>query len=105
MKALLAKAATKTTKVKFMDTETVEVRKLTVSQVKDFQAKLEANKGKEDVDTGLSLQRDLIRLAVIGADELTDEEMDQFPLDDITKLFDSILRLAGVKGEAAAGNA
>ena len=103
MKNLLDKA-TKTEKVKFMGTETVEVRKLTVAQVRDFQKQMGTVEGEEPSDEkGLELQRYVIRAAVVGADELTDEEMDSFPLDDLSRLVNDILRLAGVRSDE--GNA
>lgn len=105
MKNLLAKAASKTTVVKFMDTEEVEVRKLTVAQVMEFQKKLDILKDKDsDPETGLTVQRDLIRMTVVGAEALSDDELNQFPLDDINKLFQSILVIAGVS-KGAEGNA
>jgi hypothetical protein len=93
MKHLLNKG-NRTAKVSFLG-ETVEVNKLTVAQVESFQAKLKAAK-EED---GLSIQREIIRLGVVGADELSDAELDSFPLDDIAKLATEVLRLAGVKTE------
>jgi hypothetical protein len=89
----------KTVKVPFMETETVEVKKLTVAQVKLFQSKLVESKDKEDEESGLRIQREVIRMAVVGAEELTDEELDAFPLDDLSKLVQKILELAGVKSQ------
>lgn len=89
----------KTVKVPFMETETVEVKKLTVAQVKNFQAKLTESKDKEDEESGLRIQREVIRMAVVGADELTDDELDAFPLDDLSKLVQKILELAGVRAQ------
>lgn len=102
MKNLL-KLKPKTVIVPFMDTETVEVRKLTVAQVKSFQSYLDKTKESEDSDAGIAVQRDVIRMAVVGAEELTDDELDSFPLDDLSKLVTSILELAGVRA-AAEGN-
>jgi hypothetical protein len=100
MKHLVGKAQ-KTTKVPFAG-ETVEVKKLTVSQVKEFQTQLEAIKKEESADAGLSVQRTIIKMAVIGAEDLTDEELDSFPLDDIVSLAQKVLELAGVR--TAEGN-
>jgi hypothetical protein len=87
----------KTVKVPFMDTETVEVKKLTVAQVKEFQAQLEVVKEKESADSGLNIQRTIIKMGVVGAEDLTDEELDSFPLDEIVNLAQKILELAGVR--------
>jgi hypothetical protein len=105
MKHLLSKKP-KTVAVPFMETETVEVRKLSTAQVLEFQSKLKAaNEASEaDAGAGIAIQRDLIRMAVVGAEELTDAEMDSFPLDDISKLSTTVLELAGIKAPAE-GNA
>jgi hypothetical protein len=96
MKHLVGKAQ-KTVKVPFMDGETVEVKKLTVAQVKEFQEVLGKIKEEESTEGGLEIQRKVIRMAVVGAEELTDEELDSFPLDEVIKLSQKILELAGVR--------
>jgi len=101
MKNLVGKV--KAEKVPFMG-DHVEVTKLTVAQVRDFQKELNASKATEDEDTGLKIQRTIIRMAVVGAADLTDDELDSFPLVELSKLSQKILELAGVTG-AAEGNA
>jgi hypothetical protein len=96
MKHLVGKAQ-KTVKVPFMDGESVEVKKLTVAQVKDFQSQLDSIKEKESTDSGLQIQRSVIRMGVVGADGLTDEELDSFPLDEVVSLAQKVLELAGVR--------
>lgn len=96
MKNLLGKV--KSISVPFMDDETVEVTRLTVAQVRDFQKELEAAKADESEDSGLRIQRAIVRMAVVGARELTDEELDSFPLVELSKLTQKILELAGVTG-------
>jgi hypothetical protein len=102
MKKLLGKV--KTITVPFMGDETVEVAQLTVAQVRDFQKDLEAAKADEGEDSGLKIQRAILRMAVVGAKDLTDEELDSFPLVELTKLTQKILELAGVSS-GAEGNA
>jgi len=101
MKHLVGKAQ-KTVKVPFMENESVEVKKLTVAQVKEFQETLETIKNEESTEGGLEIQRKVIRMAVVGAEELTNEELDSFPLDEVIKLSQKILELAGVR--ASEGN-
>jgi len=101
MKHLVGKAQ-KAVKVPFMDGETVEVKKLTVSQVRSFQSQLEGLKEKDSAESGLGIQRTIIKMAVVGAEDLTDEELDSFPLEAIVNLSQKILELAGVR--AAEGN-
>jgi hypothetical protein len=100
MKHLVGKTQ-KAVKVPFAG-ETVEVKKLTVAQVKEFQTQLESTKKEESADAGLNIQRTIIKMAVVGAEDLTNEELDSFPLDDIVKLAQKILELAGVR--SAEGN-
>jgi len=102
MKHLLGKA--KSTKVPFLGSE-VEVNKLTVAQVKQFQAELNAVKDVVDEDSGLKIQRTIVRMGVVGAADLTDEELDSFPLVELTALTQKILELAGVAGASTEGNA
>jgi hypothetical protein len=96
MKHLVGKAQ-KTVKVPFMENETVEVKKLTVAQVKEFQETLETIKNDESAESGLQIQRKIIRMGVVGAEDLTNDELDSFPLDEVVKLSQKILELAGVK--------
>jgi len=97
MKHLVGKAQ-KTVKVPFMDNESVEVKKLTVSQVKEFQKKLEEIKGQDSTESGLDIQRSVIRMGVVGAEDLTDDDLDSFPLEAVVNLAQKVLELAGVRG-------
>jgi hypothetical protein len=100
MKHLVGKVITK--KVPFMGDE-VEVRKMSVSEVMKIQELVKkANKSKSE-DAQLGLLRDVIRLAVIGADEITDEDFNTFPIGELSDLSNEILAFSGL-GEAAAGN-
>jgi hypothetical protein len=96
MKHLVGKTQ-KAVKVPFMDGETVEVKKLTVAQVREFQSQLEAIKEQESADSGLAIQRTIIKMGVVGAEDLSDEELDSFPLEEIVNLAQKILELAGVR--------
>ena len=102
MKNLIGKV--KTVKVKFLETETVEVRKLSVAQVREFQAQLTAVKESTDEDSGIAIQRSIIRMAVVGAADMTDDELDAFPIADLAALVQTILELAGLATKAVEGN-
>jgi hypothetical protein len=100
MKHLVGKVITK--KVPFMGDE-VEVRKMSVSEVMKIQELVKkANKSKAE-DSQLGLLRDVIRLAVLGADEITDEDFNTFPIGELSELSNEILGFSGL-GESAAGN-
>lgn len=100
MKHLVGKVITQ--KVPFMGDE-VEVRKMSVKEVLEVQKIVDkATKSKSDT-AQLGLLRDVIRLAVVGADELTDVEFDGFPIGELNELTNAILAFSGL-GEPEAGN-
>jgi len=85
-----------TTEVEFMG-EKVEVLELSVNDVKTFQRFATENKDSED--GGLAIQRELIRMAVVDASDMTDEELDGFPLKELSKLAKQILTINGLDSE------
>lgn len=98
MKHLVNKVMTQ--KVAFMG-DKVEVRKLSVGSVKEIQKFVEES-GKSE-DGQIQLLRDVIRLSVVGAEEITDEEFNNFPLGELTKLSEEIMKVSGL-GDNSAGN-
>lgn len=97
MKHLIGKEITK--KVAFMGDE-VEVRTLTVGQAREIEALTKkVNKLPEEDRDHLSLLRAVVRIAVVGASELTDEELDSFPIVELSALSQTIMG-----GDAPAGN-
>jgi len=100
MKHLVGKVITK--KYSFMDDE-VEVRKLSVSEVFKVQELVKKSSKKSDDASQLGLLRDVIRLAVVGAENLSDEDFDQFPLGELSNLSNNILAFSGL-GNSEAGN-
>lgn len=100
IKALVGKKLTK--KVEFMGNE-VDVRKLSVSEIMKIQELVKkAQKSKND-DSQLSLLKDVIRVAVVGADELSDEDFDTFPLSELNALTNAALEYSGLT-DPTAGN-
>ena len=100
MKHLVGKKITK--KVEFMNDE-VELRKLSVSEVLHIQNLVKKSNNSKDKYEELDLLRDVTRLAVVGAEELTNEEFDTFPLGELTTLSSEIMTFAGL-GDNTAGN-
>jgi len=100
MKNLVGKIIT--VKVPFMDDE-VEVRKLTVLQVMGITKLVAKSQKSKAEDAQLGLIRDVLRLAVVGAEELTDEEFNGFPLGALSDLSEEVLAVSGLgsKPEAA----
>ena len=77
----------------------IEIRPLSVAQVKIFQdnmKKLEEGQIEDDNELGLFSQRDLIRMGVVGAKDLTDEELDNMSIIDMTDLANEILKYSGL---------
>ncbi|WP_347851780.1 hypothetical protein [Planktomarina sp.] len=98
MKQHLGKTQTKT--VPFMDGE-VEIKVLTVGQAKLIETETKAMQGlpAEEQDQ-LALLRSVIRIAVVDAEDLTDEEIDSFPVTELTKLSEAIMGMGSDEGNA-----
>jgi hypothetical protein len=99
MKHLVGK--TITDKVPFMGDE-VEVKKLTVGQVMELQKIINDAAESEDEQAQLRLLCDITKVAVVGAEELTDEDFNTFPISELAALSEHIMRLSGLGG--AEGN-
>lgn len=94
-KNLVGKRVTK--EVNFMG-EKIKISKLSVDQVFEIQEK---SKGiKEDSDEGLKVLRDIIRLSVEDASDVTDEQFNAFPMDELSGLTKTIMEFSGL-GEKA----
>jgi len=100
MKHLVGKKITE--KVKFMDEE-VEVKKLTVNEVFKIQDLIKKSQNKKTEYDDISLIKDVIRLAVTDAAEITDEDFNSFPVGELTQLSEKIMSIAGL-GNASSGN-
>ena len=77
----------------------IEIRPLSVAQVKVFQDNIKSREESQSIDyneQGLQSQRDLIRMGVVGAKDLTDEELDQMSLSDMNSLANEILKYTGL---------
>lgn len=77
--------------VDFLGTK-VEISKLSVTQVTEIQEAAKSNNG----ENGLDLIRMVIRMSVTGGTELTDEEMSNFPMDELSKLSGEIMKFSGI---------
>ncbi|QGH74604.1 hypothetical protein DSS3PM1_00068 [Bacteriophage DSS3_PM1] len=101
MKNLVGKRVEKS--VDFVGDQVV-IRKLSVSEVMEVQ-KLVAEHGGvkegDDPSNPMALVRGVIRLGVNGADELTDEDFDTFPIDELNTLVSAVLAFSGIGEEAA----
>jgi hypothetical protein len=91
IKGLVGRKMTKVTK--FMG-EDVNISKLNVSNVMEIQEKVK--KLDENDNEGFDLLRLIIRAAVEGGDELSDEDFEGFPLDELSKISNEIMKFSGV---------
>ena len=91
MKHLIGKSMTK--KVKFLNEDLV-IRKLSVADVLKVQELTKKN--SEDNDNSLDILGFVITTAVEGAQELTTEEIEQFPLEELSKLSTEIMEFSGL---------
>ena len=103
---LVTKGERKTKPYRFMGSE-IDIMPLSVTEVKKFQAAMkqqEEESSDDDSEAGLAAQRDLIRTGVVGAEDLSDEQLDQLPLADITKLANEVLKHAGLSQRDSGSN-
>ena len=82
----------------------VEVRKLSVTDVFKVQQLVKENGKSKKEGSELALVRDVIRMSVIGAEDLTDAQIDSFPLSELTALSETILSYSGLTNGVEAGN-
>lgn len=93
-RALGSKAIT--SEVKFMK-GTLTIRKLTVKEVKSIQDL--AAEVKDDAERGLDLIKHVIRVSADGAADTTNEEFDEMPMDELSKLSSEIMKFSGFGGD------
>jgi hypothetical protein len=96
--ALTKKPMTKS--VKFMGTE-VTIKKLTVGEVRAIQEQARAMTEKGDEgDSSFDILRTVIKSSVTGAEDLADEDFENFPMDELSKLSTDIMKFSGMSNDA-----
>jgi hypothetical protein len=93
MKGMVGQKMTK--KVKFMGKD-LEISKLSVSEVLQIQDLAKQSKEGEDERDGFAVLRTVIQLSAQGAKDLSDEEFDELPLDELSTLSDHIMAFSGI---------
>lgn len=93
IKSLVGKKMTKP--VKFMG-EDVKISKLSVAQVMEIQEKAKSLDGDEN--EGLNILRTVIRSSVEDAAEISDTDFESFPMDELSKLSNEIMKFSGIDG-------
>jgi hypothetical protein len=94
MKHLVGKSQTK--KVPFLGDE-VEIRKLSIDEVFKMQDMIQAG---AEADDQLEVLYGVLRLAVIGAEEMTEDDFRSFPPADLNELSEEILSYCGIGAKA-----
>jgi hypothetical protein len=84
-------------KVPFMGDE-VEVKKLTVGEILELQKVIAAVAEDEDPEAQIGLLCDIIKVAVVGADELTKEDFQKFPIEELNALSNEVMKMSGLGG-------
>ena len=72
----------------------MEIKQLTVKGIKDLQKSLDENKA-DDV-SGLKTLSAIFKQTVVGAEDMTDEEFEKFPISALTELSNEILIFNGL---------
>jgi hypothetical protein len=105
MRSLIGQLAP-TKKVTFLGKkDSVEIKKLTGLEVKGFQSFVNTEvKTMPEAEQGLAIHSKVIRIGVVDAETMTDDEIDSFPLDEISKLAKEVLSYSGINTEDQKGN-
>lgn len=91
LRGLIGKRVNKT--ISFMGSE-LEINKLTVGQVTRIQGM--AKEAEKDESKSLDILKEVIRIAVVGAADFTDEEFSEFPIGELTTLSNEIMTFSGL---------
>lgn len=79
--------------VKFMG-EDLTINKLSVSEVLNIQEAAKAI--NQDESKGFEVLKTVIKASAEGGDKITDEEFDDFPMDELNKLSNEIMKFSGI---------
>jgi len=91
IRGLIGRKMTKT--VKFMG-EDVKISKLSVSEVMEIQQR--AKQVDKNEEEGFNVLKTVIRSSVENAKDLSDEDFNDFPLDELSKLSNEIMKFSGI---------
>jgi hypothetical protein len=95
-----------TESIPFMGEE-VDVRQLSISSVYKIQELVKKSNKSKSESAQINLMKDVLRMAVVGAEDMTNEDFDSLPLGELTKLSTRVLSISGLGDTteaAAVGN-
>jgi hypothetical protein len=78
----------------------VTISKLTVAEVMEIQKASDVS--ADDQNSGLAVLRQIINSSVEGGKDLSDDDFNGFPMDELTKLSNAIMNFSGI-GESGKG--
>jgi len=93
IKKLVGKRVTKT--VSFMG-DKVTISKLSVDEVMRVQETVKDIESGDDTRKGFEVMKVVIKSSVEGAHELSDQDFDTFPLDELSSLSNEIIKFSGM---------
>jgi len=91
IKGLVGRKMTK--EVNFMG-DKVKIAKLSVSEVLEIQER--AKDLEKNDQEGFAVLKTVVRASVEGAKDLSDEDFNNFPLDELSKLSNEIMKFSGI---------
>jgi len=91
IKSLIGRKMTK--QFKFMN-EDLKISKLSVAEVMTIQER--AKNVETDDSAGFEVLKTIIMSAVEGGKDLTDEDFKAFPMDELSKLSNEIMKFSGI---------
>lgn len=81
--------------VKFMG-QNIEINKLSVSEVLSIQERAsEVSKSSNELE-GFEVLKEVIRYSVTDAKDLSDEDFNSFPMDELSNLSNEIMKFSGL---------
>jgi len=92
LRELINKRTTKT--VPFLGAK-IEINKLTLAECQEIQ-RLASETNAEDPTKGFELLRHVITVGVPAAADFNEDDFANFPMDDLNKLSDEVLKYAGM---------
>ena len=95
LKSFVGRKADK--EIKFMG-DTLKISKLSVHQVMEIQNMAKA--AGDDENANFDLLKQVIKYAADGGENLSDEDFDSFPIDDLSKLSNDIMKHSGMTQQA-----
>ena len=100
MKQFLNKTISKKIKVQGVE---IELKALSLNEVMELQEVVADLDNTDEMSSNLTVMRSMLRVGVLGADEMSDEDFNSIPLSVLSEAVSEVLAYAGL-GAADEGN-